>query len=481
MSLSKSTFINVVWSFFEQLLRKGSAVITTLILALLLTPDDFGLVAMLTLFMAMGYAFIDGGLRSAVIRDPGMSAETISSAFYFNILIGFLASIFLYIAAPYIAQFYQQQRLTGFIQLASLSLVFQAFSVIPNAVMQRNMQYRFQFKTTLPAAITSSLVAICLAYLGYGAWSIIWQMVTFSFINSLLYWWIGHWRPSKFVGFYLLKPIAKFSGFVMLENIVKELYGKVYLAAVGKFFALGVVGLYFFAKKIAEMLVQQLVSAIQQVTFPALANVQHDEFKLKESYRKVIQLTTFLIFPIFLWVAASAHNLFELFLPEKWSDSANLLQYMMIISIFLPLHNLSSNIFLVKEKAKENFNFSILMMLLTFLSLYFTIELSIDWVLIGELFVIVSSYIIKMIYLSRLIRYSIIEQISDILPIMLLSLLLSVLLYYTMSSVGMNLFLELCLFGFLYLSAYLVLGWLLKVKGFNLAKQLVLAKNKSLS
>lgn len=479
MSLSKSTFINVVWSFFEQMLRKGTAILTTLVLALLLTPDDFGLVAMLTLFMAIGYAFIDGGLRAAIIRDPQMSQETITSAFYFNILVGVLAYVFLYASAPYIAEFYEQNSLVSLIQFAGLSLLFQAFSVVPNAVMQRNMQYRIQFKISLPAAVISSLVAVVLAYLGYGAWSIIWQMVAFSFLNSLLYWALGVWRPSSFQGFSLLRPIAKFTSFVLLENLVKEFYAKVYLAAIGKFFVLSVAGLYFFAKKISEMLVQQLVSAIQQVTFPALGKVQHNSLILKESYRKVIQITAFVIFPVFFWLAASAQQLFDIFLPQKWSHAAELLQYMMLIALFLPLHNLCSNILLVKEKSVENFYFSVLMMFFSVISLYFTLDMGIIWVLIGEFVVVALSYMLKMVYLAHLISYSLGEQVIDIVPITLLSLVLSGLLFYVGSVSQLNELLELLLFGAVYLTAYIMLSWLFKFKGFSLAKQLVLAKYKS--
>lgn len=477
MSLSKHTLVNVLWSFVEQLLRKGTAIATTLVLAFLLSPEDFGLVAMLTLFIAVGYVIIDGGTRAAIIREPNISDQVLSSIFYLNLFLGSSFYFVLCLLAPIIADFYQQKLLSELIYVAGLAFVFFAFSVVPNAIMQRNMQFKLQFKTVFPGAVISSLIAVLLAYLGYGVWAIIWQMVTAPLINAALYWFANIWRPTAFFTIDSIRHLVKFSLFVFLENIIKELYGRVYVAAVGKFFLLGTVGLYFFAKKVAEMLVQQLVSAIQQVTFPALSKKQDDLLQLKLSYRKVIQVTTFLVFPILILIAILSEVIFQLFLPEKWLGAAEYLQLMLIIALFIPLHDISTNVFLVKGKSDYTFYFSILMMLLTLVSLYLTVGIGIQTVLIGEFCVIATVYSVKMYFLKKLLDYGLLNQISDFIYPVLLSVMSAIITIQLAEYFVLNDFLFLFLVSFFYILIYGILSWIFKVKAYSIALNMLLHRS----
>lgn len=471
-----ATIVNILWSFFEQLLRKGFAVLITLILAWILSPDDFGLVAIITIFMAVSYAFIDGGLRSALIRRKEVSELELNSVFYTNIVLSVVIYALLFIFAPIIAGFYGHDILADLIRVAGLSIIFQSFSIVHQTLMQRRLQFKLQIRTTLPAAIFSGVIAIVIAYLGFGVWAIISQMVIFSLLNSILFWMLKIWRPQMLFSLKALKPLVGFGGFVLVDVVSREFFSKMYLAVIGKVFVLNVAGLYFFADKIKELVIQQLSTSIQHVTYPALSQIQDDDERLKQGYRKVIQLSVFLIFPILILMSALAHPLFEVLRLEKWFDSIPYLQLMLILALLSPLNRVNNNIWLIKDKPKWVMYSGFAENILSMSVLYLSLDYGVLGILIGHLIVMTLVYLIKIHFTKNLINYLCREQLGDVLPTLFLALVVGYGVNLAVNAFVWPSIVKLVVLGGGGLIMYWGISHIFKFTGYKLFKPIVLSQ-----
>ena len=418
--MKKRIVVNVFWSFGEQLLRKGSAALITLVLAWFLVPEDYGLVGIISIFLAVSYAFVEGGYRSALIRRPEVTQSELNTAFYTNIGLSFVLYALIWLLAPWIADFYAQDRLTLLFRVAAISLIFQSLSIVQSTVMQRQMMFRLQVVTNLPAAILAGLIAIALAWLGWGVWSIVAQMVLFPLINSILFWRTRIWRPTLSFSTHDLKDLSRFSLLILLTDLQREFFAKMYMATIAKFALLSIAGLYFFAERVRDLVVQQLVTAVQQVTYPALAKIQDDDVRLLDGYRRIVRLSVFVIYPFFLCLSALSEPLFEFLLPEKWMGAAAYFQIMLLSALLVPLHRVNGNIIQVKNKPNWMlwlglFESGSLMAVLLFSHTY-----GVYWILWGHLIATSFVYLIKSFFTRQLVGYTFAMQISDIAPSLLI-------------------------------------------------------------
>ena len=407
---------NVFWSFGEQLLRKGSAALITLVLAWFLTPDDYGLVGVISIFLAVSFAFVEGGYRIALIRRPEVTQSELNTAFYTNIALSLVLYAAVWVAAPFIADFYVQERLTLLFRVAALSLILQSLSIVHSTVMQRKMMFRLQVVTNLPAALISGLIAATLAYFGWGVWSIIAQMILYPLINGILFWRTRIWHPSLSFSLDDWKSLSRFSMLILLTDLQREFFAKMYMATIAKFFVLSVAGLYFFAERVRDLVVQQLVTAVQQVTYPALAKIQHDDARLLDGYRRIIRLSVFVIYPCFLCLSALSEPLFEFLLPDKWIGAAAYFQIMLLSALLVPLHRVNGNIIQVKNKPNWMlwlglFESGSLMLVLLFSHTY-----GVYWILLGHLLATTFVYLVKSYFTWRLVGYSFSMQAADLFP-----------------------------------------------------------------
>ena len=417
--MKKRIVINVFWSFGEQLLRKGSAALITLALAWFLAPEDYGLVGVISIFLAVSFAFVEGGYRTALIRRKEVTQDELNTAFYTNIALAFAVYAAIWAGAPLVAAFYEQERLTLLFRVAALSLIFQSLSIVHSTVMQRKMMFKLQVITNLPAAILSGLIAIALAYAGLGVWAIVSQIVMFPLINGILFWRTGIWSPTLSFSGQDLKSLSRFSLLILLTDLQREFFAKMYMATIAKVFILSVAGLYFFAERVRDLVVQQLVTAVQQVTYPALAKIQDEDDRLLDGYRRIIRLSVFVIYPVFLCLSALSGPLFDFLLPDKWLGAAPYLQVMLLSALLVPLHRVNGNIIQVKNKPNWMLWLGLFESGSLMLVLLFSHTHGVYWILWGHLLATTFVYLVKSWFTRRLVGYSFRMQFSDISPALL--------------------------------------------------------------
>lgn len=475
-SLKAATTSGVIWSFTELILRKGVATLTTLVLAWFLTPEDFGLLAMITVFLAFADVLVDAGFSQSLIRKESLTQRELSTAFIANITIAALAYWLLFFCAPYIALFYEQPRLESLIRVAGVVIFFNALTVVQQAILSRALKFKLQLKVTLPAVILSGVIAVICAYVGAGVWALVFQVVSQSLLTTLLYWRLRLWTPSLEFGSDEFRELFSFGGYLLLAQVLNVPFKNMYVIVIAKVYATAIAGLYFFSEKIRDLLLNQLVKSIQKVTYPALSQVQSDNIILKRGYRQVISVTTFLIFPVLMFLAALVNNLFTLLLPATWFDAALFLQLMCFASLMNPLHAINLNILKVKGRSDLVFYLGVIKKTTAILIFFFTYQYGIEAIILGQIINSLLSYIPNSYYSRRLIGYKVSEQVADFLPTMLLAGLVGLCAWLVQAILNWYVWVELFVIGSGAVALYLTVAWLFNLSAFDHTSRLIQMK-----
>ncbi|QIC71521.1 lipopolysaccharide biosynthesis protein [Acinetobacter indicus] len=473
MSLSTKTITGVLWNFGEQLLRRGVQAFTTILLAFFLAPEAYGLVAMMAVFIAIATSVMDSGFKQALIRLSNATQKDLSTAFWTNLGLGGLAYVVLFVSAPLIADFYKEPQLVLLIRIASIVVLISAFKIVQEAVFSRELNFKIQLKANLPAALVSSVVAIVLAYWDYGVWALVAQMHIFALISVLSFWYYSRWRPSFLFNKQSFLKMYDFGYKLLLSGLLDIVFRNVYVIVIAKTLSSGITGLYYFATQIVSIIDTQLVSAISNVTYPALSKIQSDEKKLKEGYRRIIILVTFIVFPTFTCLAALAGPLFHAFLPERWWQAVPYLQWLCIGGMFYPLHSINLNVLKVKGRSDLFLYLEIVKKALVVFVLLISFRYGIYGILIGQAIVTTLAYIPNSYFTAKLISYPITEQVKDFLPNLILSLLVAGGVYSLTLVLLWSEWLMLLVLLPLGVVAYFLLAYVFKMQALTLCLNLV--------
>uniref|UniRef100_UPI00345E0FBB lipopolysaccharide biosynthesis protein n=1 Tax=Syntrophus sp. (in: bacteria) TaxID=48412 RepID=UPI00345E0FBB len=300
VSLKHKTIGALFWSFFDRVGQNGMQFVIGIILARLLAPAEFGLIAMLTIFMAIAQSFIDSGFGSALIQKQDASHIDECSIFYFNILVGIVAAGMLCIAAPWVAEFYNAPILVPLTRILSLNLVINAFGLIQTSLLTKHIDFKLQLKVSLLATFFSGVIGIFMAYKGFGVWSLVAQSLSQNLFRTCLLWLVMSWRPSWTFSFKSLRNLFAFGSKLLFSGLLEIIFQNIYLVVIGKLFSPADLGFYSRAKMFSQLPVQNLSSSIGRVTYPVFSTIQHEKQRLREGVRKALSMITLLTFPLMI-------------------------------------------------------------------------------------------------------------------------------------------------------------------------------------
>ena len=476
MSLAHKTISGVLWNFAEQVGRQGIGLVITLLLARLLTPADFGLVAMMAVFLAIGMSLMDSGFKQALIRKETADQVDCNTAFFANLALGLISYILLFLAAPIIAQFYNEPRLVWLVRAAGVAILINAFKVVQSAMLSRDLNFKAQLQATIPAGLISGGIAVVLAYAKYGVWALIAQMLAAAFLNTVLLWKLQGWRPSLVVSRESLGTMYNFGYKLFFSGVLDTIYRNIYVVIIARIFTASIAGYYFFAEKIQEVVISQLVGSIQSVTYPALATMQHDNVRLKAGYRKVVQVTTFLLFPAMALLAALAGPLFSVLLPGKWQPAVPYLQLMCIAGMLYPLHAINLNVLNVKGRSDLFLYLEIYKKLMAIVILCISYRYGVMGILVGQIVFSVLAYIPNSYFSSRLINYPVKEQVGDFLPGLILAVAVALATFWTGLLVQWPALVQLTVLGSSACAVYLAGAQVLRLQAYVLSRQMITDK-----
>lgn len=437
-SLKKKAIHGVIWSSIERFGYQFIQFFVLIILARLLLPKDFGLIGMLLIFLAISNTIINSGFGAALIQKQETTNVDYSTVFFFNILLGIILYAILFLTAPLIADFYDEQRLTGIIRFVGIILIFNSFGILPTTILTKRVDFKTTSFASIISVVISGIIAIIMALKGYGVWSLAVQMVFSALIKNLLLLILTKWKPLFVFNYRSLKGLFAFGSRLLISSIIDQLFQNIYLLIIGKLFTSQELGYYTQAKKIQELPVINLSTIIGSVTFPVFSSIQNENQRLKEGYKKTIKALVFINFPLMAGLFVIAEPLVKFLLTDKWLPSVIFIQLLCISGFIFTLQSTNLNILKVKGRSDLFLRLEIIKKIL----IVFSIIIGLKWGIIGLLWArVINSYLayfINSFYSGKLINYPVKEQLSDIYPYMISAILMAFVLFLIASYIHLN-------------------------------------------
>lgn len=422
----KKTIINgLFWRYGERTCAQGVQFIVSLVLARLLSPNEYGCVGLITVLIAVGNVFVQAGFGNALIQKKDANQTDFSSVFYVSVGLGIILALFMQVLAPHIAAFYNQPILTEPIKVLSLMLVLAGINSVQQAYVSRKMIFKKFFFATIIGTIISAFVGIFLAYQGYGIWALVAQQLTNQCIDTLVLWLIVKWRPSFCFSLTRVKTLFSFGWKLLVSSLIDTIYNNIYTFVIGKIHSAEDVGYYNRGKNIPNLVITNINSSIQSVLFPAISKEQDNRSKVKALMRRAIMTSTFLIFPCMAGLAAVAKPLTIILLTEKWLPCVPFMQYCCFIYAFWPIHTANLQAISALGRSDIYLKLEIQKKVIGILILAVTIPMGIYPMMIGRCISTVICSFLNARPNKELFGYSFLEQIRDILPAFLLSIFMA--------------------------------------------------------
>lgn len=424
MSLRKSAISGVSWMFAQQISTQGLSFIVSIILARILVPAEFGLVAMITFFTSLATSFVEAGLGHSLIRTKYVGEKDFSTVFFFNVTVALLLYIILFFSAPFIAAFYEQTKLTEIIRVYSLMIVISAASSVHLTRLTKNMQFKTQLIIAIPSLVVSGSLGIVLALNGFGVWSLVYMGITQSLLWSMQLWVHSKWFPKiRYFSRKKLKHHFKFGINVTIVGIINTLYLNLYSLIIGKYFSPVTLGFYARANSLKDIFVNNISYSLAKVLYPTFAQIQDDDERLKSAYKRVMAHVFFIITPLLLFAMIFAEPMIRFLLTAKWLPMVPYFQLLCIVGILAPLQSYNGNILLIKGRSDLFLRLEYIKKGIFLIGIFVGLYFGIYGLLINQIIASITGLYINSYYSGRLIGYYPKEQLNDLLSVIIISLI----------------------------------------------------------
>ena len=421
-SLKSKTVKGVVWSSIERFSTQGVQFLIMIIMARLLTPKDYGLIGMLAIFLAVAQSLIDSGFSQALIRKQDRTDVDNSTVFYFNIVVSSALYLILFIAAPFVADFYNQPELTSVMRVVCLGVILNSLAVVQRALLTVRIDFKTQAKASLSAAVISGCIGIVLAYCGFGVWSLVVQQLLNLSVNTLLLWIFSKWRPIAVFSWKSFHELFAFGSKMLASGLLDTLYRNIYPIVIGKLFSASSLGHYTRAQQFSEFPSSNVTGIIQRVTYPILCGIQDETERLEAVYRKFLKLSAFIIFPLMIGMSAVARPFIDIALGTQWGFCGQLLQIICFAMMWYPIHAINLNLLQVKGRSDLFLRLEIIKKILGITVLCITAPFGLVVMCYGQIFNSIVALVINTYYTGKLINVGFIRQMKDLLPTIFLNL-----------------------------------------------------------
>jgi len=416
-SLRNKVAQGVVWTLLEKFSCQGVNFAVGMVLARLLTPDDYGTVALMVIFFAVANVLVDGGFGAALIQKKAADDLDFNSVFYLNVALSLVAYVVLFFAAPAIARFYDAPVLVPMVRVAAIELVFNAVNAVQNAELIKKMLFNLAFRISLVTSVTSAVVGISLASVGYGAWALVWSSLGAGLTGMIARWFVIAWRPRLMFSFERLRPLFSYGWKMSASSLLDRFFANLNGLLIGKFYSRADLAYVNKGSSLPELVMNQVDETLGRVALPALVQMQDDHLALREAMRRMMRCSTFLVFPLMVGVAACSENALRLFFGDQWVPAA---PYMMLACFSFALWPFStinlrgimvlgrSDVFLKLEIVKK---LAKLAVILGFFRLGVFPFMAACALALGPLSLVINAWPNR-----KLLSYSLRMQIMDVLP-----------------------------------------------------------------
>ena len=469
--LAKKSFWATIWSLLDTLFSKFIGLFIGIILARLLTPADFGLVGMMTVFIALSDVFIEAGFSNALVRKLNRNDADCSTAFFFNIGVGIVAYLIIYFASPYAALFYNEPSIERLLKFAGLNVVFYSLCVVPNALLIANFKVKIQTKVNLISNLVGGGIAVYLAYMGWGVMALVLQTLIANGLRCILYWFLVGWTPKFIITKKAVSYLWSYGSKSLAIGLIGTLFNNIYNVIIGRHFTKQDLGYYTRASQFAVICPNTLSSVFQKVSVATFANLQDDPKRLLTVYRKYVHVIAAFIFPAMFLMAALAPNIVLLLLTEKWIPSILMMQILCIGLAFNPFGFINISLLQALNHLDYSLKLEIAKKLLYVVIIAITFPIGVLPMVIGCALYNFLATLMNLSCSKKFIQYQYLDQIFDLVKYLIPALFAAVLVYVVASFIDNNMLM--CLCGtVLYVVVYCLLLKFLKAPAFAYLRDL---------
>lgn len=459
-SLKRKTVRGVAWSAVERFSTLFIQLVVNIILARILMPEDFGMIAILTVFIQFSQAFIDSGFTNALIQRKDRTNADFCTVFYFNFVVACFLYGILYLSAPWISEFYHMPHLTKITRILGVNLIIGALASVHRTKLSISLRFKVQSIISFLAAIISGAISILMAYRGFGIWALVFQSIISLTLQTILLYVLGtHWIPSLVFSVHSFKKLFAYSSKILGSSLISLLYRNLYPIVIGKKFSVGELGYYSRADLFSTMPISSITLVLSKVAFPIFSTIQDDDAKLRVAYSKYIVFASLIVFPTMLGLAALAKPLIVVCMTDKWLMTVPLLQILCLDCMFDHISAINLNILYVKGRSDLALRLEIIKKTIAISILFASLPFGIFAICWGRLLYSLIAILLNTYYTKRLIGISLSKQINDFMPSLLCGIVMAVTVWlstYWISSMVLQIVIGMSLGGILYISLIFV-------------------------
>ena len=414
--LKDKTVKGVGWSAIDNVAQYAVSFLVSIVLARLLSPDDYGLIGLTAVFTAVCTSLINGGFGSALIRKKNVTDDDYNTAFIVNFGMSLLLYIIIFFCAPAIAHFFNRTELVALTRVSSLGMSVGALALVQRTRLTKRIDFKTQTKITLVASIGSGVIGIVLAALGFGVWALVAQHLSSQILGTILLWFFNKWVPKLRFSKQSFRSLFGFGWKIMLSGLLDTVWKELYQVIVGKFYSPATLGQYTRAKQFSTLFSSNLTSVIQRVTYPVLSDIQDNQERMVAAYRRIIKTTMFVTAISMFFLGAISEPLLYCLIGPKWHDAAVYLPLICISGSLYPLHAINLNMLQVQGRSDLFLGLEIVKKIIALGPLFIGAFVGIMPMLYANLVTSVIAYFLNSYYSGKFLGYSSWKQIKDIAP-----------------------------------------------------------------
>lgn len=429
-SLKNKTIKGVGWSAADAVLGQGVTFIVGLVLARLLSPDEYGLIGICLIFTTVLNGIVDSGFSNALIRKKEVTEEDYNTMFMTNMAISIVLYFLLFIGAPLVSGFFHRNELTDLIRVTGLILFINALSITQVTILTKKIDFKSKTSASIASAILSGILGIAMALYGFGVWALVCQIVSKQLFYTLSLWFINRWYPTFQFSLNSFNYMWGFGWKLLVSGLLNNIWNQLYQVVVGKFYSPSTLGQYTRSRQFASLFSDNFTTIIQRVSYPALANIQDNKEQLLLAYKKIIKMTMFITVLVMFTLGAISEPLIHWLLGEKWHKAALFLPLICLNMSLYPLHAINLNMLQIQGRSDIFLKLEIIKKFVAIFPILIGIFMNIYCMLIASIVTGIISFFLNSYYTGKELKYTSIEQLKDVMPFYVIGSIIGSVIYF---------------------------------------------------
>lgn len=466
-TLKQQTISGMLWSAIQRFGTMIISFVSNVVLARLLSPDDYGCIGLLTIFIVLAETFVNGGFGAALIQKKEPTKDDYSTVFYWNIIVSILLYILLFFVAPYVAVFYKIPLLSSVLRVQGIILIIHALSIVQLNILRKQLQFKKLSVIQIVASIISVVIAIILAYEGFGVWTLVVQQLLMACIVTFILWITTNWKPILCFSLKSFKELFGYGAFLLLSDLLNALCNNLQGLIIGRKYSAVDMGFYSQARKLETIPTTSISQVVNLVAFPVYSKLQDNKEQLYLAVQKSSRMMNFLNFPLMILLILVANELIVFLYSDKWLESISYFQILCVSGLVNCIQSINYQVVCAVGKSKLIFRWNIVKRLVGLASILVGMNFGVKGILWGMVFGFYFTALVNILVASPITNYDLFKQLKDIIPILCCAIVVALVVYFIMQLTDVHYILAMFIKVILYIVLYVLIAKIFRSQELN--------------